>query len=296
MNQPNFEKRLTAKKALTCWGLSLPGFLWLFFFFFIPYLIIFLYSFFKPGVYGVEAAFSLRAYQEMLRSQYLYSYLHAFRLALVTTIICLIIGYPVAYFMARSSETVKDLLLMLLIIPFWTNFIIRVFAWRIFLAPEGILNAFISFWPIFNQPLRILRTDLAVTIVMVYVYLPYMCLPLYSVLAKIDFTLLDAARDLGAGKWKSFALITLPLSKGGIVAGIILVFIPSLGAYLIPQIMGNQNSLYLGQIITYRIKNIPQNWPLASSLSFILLILISLLLMAYYHFYPKMAKEGDHGL
>jgi ABC-type spermidine/putrescine transport system permease subunit I len=153
------------------------------------------------------------------------------------------------------------------------------------LAYNGVLNDVLMDIGLISQPLEIMRTDLAVMLVMVYVYLPYMILPLYSVLEKLDFTLLHAAMDLGANDVKAFFHITLPLSVEGIFAGSLLVFIPSLGAYLIPQLVGNQKTLYLGQVITYKIKNIPRNWPMASALSLTLLLFVALLLFLGYMLY-----------
>ncbi|HNV93122.1 MAG TPA: ABC transporter permease, partial [Candidatus Cloacimonas sp.] len=172
-----------------------------------------------------------------------------------------------------------------IIIPFWTNLIIRIFSWRIFLAYNGVLNNILLNLGLISQPLEIMRTDIAVILVMVYVYLPYMILPLYSVLEKLDWTLLNAAMDLGANEIISFFKITLPLARGGIFAGGLLVFIPALGSYLIPQLVGNQKSLYLGQVITYKVKNIPRNWPMASALSLILLLIVALFLIMFYVLY-----------
>jgi ABC-type spermidine/putrescine transport system permease subunit I len=197
----------------------------------------------------------------------------------------------VAYFIARSTEKTKNLLLIFIIIPFWTNLIIRIFSWRIFLAYSGVMNDTLMNMGLISQPLEILRTDLAVIMVMVYVYLPYMILPLYSVLEKLDFTLLQAAMDLGANEVKAFFRITLPLAVEGIFAGTLLVFIPALGAYLIPQLVGNQQSLYVGQVITYKIKNIPRNWPMASALSLTLLLLVAFLLLLMYGIYRRHQKR-----
>jgi ABC-type spermidine/putrescine transport system permease subunit I len=179
---------------------------------------------------------------------------------------------------------------VLIIIPFWTNLIIRIFSWRIFLSYNGALNDFLISTGLISQPLEIMRTDLAVILVMVYVYLPYMVLPLFSVLEKLDFTLLHAAMDLGANEVKAFFKVTLPLSMGGIFAGVVLVFIPALGAYLIPQLVGDQRSLYVGQVITYKIKNIPRNWPTASALSFTLLLLVAVCLLIGYSLYRDRQK------
>lgn len=287
----NSEKIIEKRHNLQSWLLSLPALSWLTFFFLVPYLIILLYSFFKADIYDIIPVFTLDAYKEIFSYVYLKSFFISFRLAIFTTLLCLIIGYPVAYYIARSSEKLKNTLLVLIIIPFWTNFIIRIFSWRIFLAPEGVLNNLLVNLSIVPEPLRMLRTDFAVILVMVYVYLPYMILPLYSVIEKLDFTLLDAAMDLGANKRKAFFKITLPLSKQGILAGTILVFIPALGAYIIPQLVGSQSSLYIGQIITYKIKNIPRNWPLASALSLVLLIIIAVLLIIFYYINLKLNQR-----
>lgn len=280
------------KKEVNSWILSMPALLWLIFFFLIPYLIIFLYSFFKAGIYDIEPVFSLDAYKEVFAPQYFSSFYLSIKLAFYTTALCLILGYPAAYYIARSSEKMKSILLMLIIIPFWTNFVIRIFSWRIFLAPHGVLNSFLINSNLIESPLRLLRTDAAVLLVMVYVYLPYMILPLYSAIEKIDFSLLNAAMDLGANPLKAFLKITLPLSKQGILAGTVLVFIPALGAYIIPQLVGNQNSLFIGQVITYKVKNIPRNWPVASALSFFLVLIISLLLFIFYYLNIRIKKKG----
>jgi ABC-type spermidine/putrescine transport system permease subunit I len=181
----------------------------------------------------------------------------------------------------------RNMLLILIIIPFWTNLIIRIFSWRIFLSYNGVLNTILLRLGLISTPLELMRTDFTVLLVMVYVYLPYMILPLYSALEKMDFTLLQAAMDLGANEVKAFFRITLPLAAEGIFAGSLLVFIPTLGAYLIPQLVGNQRSLYVGQVITYKIKNIPRNWPMASAMSFVLLLLVAAMLIVMYAIYRK---------
>ncbi len=281
------EIRQVKKRNLQSWFLSMPSLIWLTAFFAVPYLIVIIYSLLVSDIYEVKFLFTLGAYREILSGAYFKPFFLSFRLALITTLFCIILGYPVAYLIARSSEKWKNILLVLIIIPFWTNFIIRIFSWRIFLSTNGMLNEALLSMGLINQPLEIIRTDWAVIIVMVYVYLPYMILPLYSVIEKLDFTLLDAAMDLGASERKAFFKVTLPLSREGIFAGSILVFIPALGAYIIPQLMGNQNSLYIGQIITYKIKNIPRNWPVASALSLIMLIIIAVILLTGFSIYQK---------
>jgi spermidine/putrescine transport system permease protein len=277
---PNpLEQAERKRRNLQSWILTTPAMIWLLIFFLVPYLIVLIYSFLTPDIYDVKFELSLDAYRQIFSGTYLRPFIVSFRMAFITTVLCLLLGYPVAYHIARAKEKTRNLLLILIIIPFWTNLIIRIFSWRIFLAYNGVLNDLLINVGLINQPLEIMRTDLAVALVMVYVYLPYMILPLYSVIEKIDFTLLNAAMDLGANEVKAFFKVTLPLSLTGIFAGGILVFIPALGAYLITQLVGNQRSLYIGQVITYKIKNIPRNWPMASALSLVLLLVVSILLV-----------------
>ncbi|MCB5279174.1 MAG: ABC transporter permease [Candidatus Cloacimonetes bacterium] len=285
--QTNLQSVQDKRRNLSSWLLSLPTLIWLTCFFLIPYLIVIIYSFLSPDIYDVKFEVSLDAYRQIFRGDYLRPFLLSFKLAFYTTMLCIILGFPVAYYIARAKEKTKNMLLVFIIIPFWTNLIIRIFSWRIFLAYSGVMNDTLINLGLITQPLEILRTDLAVIMVMVYVYLPYMILPLYSVLEKLDFTLLNAAMDLGANEVKAFFRITLPLAVGGIFAGTLLVFIPSLGAYLIPQLVGNQQSLYIGQVITYKIKNIPRNWPMASALSLTLLLLVAVLLLVMYGLYRR---------
>ncbi|PKN74107.1 MAG: spermidine/putrescine ABC transporter permease [Candidatus Cloacimonetes bacterium HGW-Cloacimonetes-3] len=281
----NNSSRAESKRNIASWALTAPVLFWLIVFFLIPYLIVIIYSFLTPDIYDVKFEFSLDAYRQAFSADYLNTFYHSFSLAILTTLLCLLLGFPVAYYIARAKDKLKNTLLVLIIIPFWTNLIIRIFSWRIFLAYNGVLNDVLINMGIITKPLEIMRTDLAVTLVMVYVYLPYMILPLYSVLEKLDFTLLHAAMDLGANEVKAFFRITLPLSIEGIFAGSLLVFIPALGAYLIPQLVGNQKTLYLGQVITYKIKNIPRNWPMASALSLTLLFFVAVLLILLYALY-----------
>ena len=278
---------LEKRNDLSSWLLSLPAVIWLVCFFLIPYLIVIIYSFLTPDIYDVKFEFSMDAYRQIFTGGYLRPFFLSFKLAIYTTLSCLLLGFPVAYYIARANERLKNTLLVFIIIPFWTNLIIRIFSWRIFLSYSGVLNGILMNVGLISQPLEILRTDLAVILVMVYVYLPYMILPLYSVLEKLDFTLLNAAMDLGANEVKAFFRITLPLAVEGIFAGTLLVFIPALGAYLIPQLVGNQRSLYVGQVITYKIKNIPRNWPMASALSLTLLLLVALMLLIMYGLYRR---------
>jgi spermidine/putrescine transport system permease protein len=283
----NLTERDRRRKNLASYLLATPTLIWLIVFFLVPYAIVLIYSFLTPDVFDVKFELSLDAYRQVADGTYLRPFFMAFRLAFLTTVFCFLLGFPVAYFIARAKDRVKNILLVLIIIPFWTNLIIRIFSWRVFLSSNGVLNDILISLGLISQPLQIMRTDMAVILVMVYVYLPYMILPLYSTLEKLDFTLLHAAMDLGASEVKAFFRITLPLAAEGIFAGALLVFIPALGAYLIPQLVGNQRTLYVGQVITYKIKNIPRNWPMASAMSFALLILVAVLLLIGYNLYRR---------
>ncbi|HNX38636.1 MAG TPA: ABC transporter permease [Candidatus Cloacimonadota bacterium] len=293
--ESSHEQKHRKRLNLQSWILTAPAMLWLLFFFLLPYLIVVIYSFLTPDIYDIKFELSLESYRQIFNGDYLRPFLISFRMAFITTVMCILLGYPVAYFIARSSEKLRSTLLVMIIIPFWTNLIIRIFSWRIFLASNGVLNDTLMSLHLIKAPLEIMRTDLAVGLVMVYVYLPYMILPLYSVIEKIDFTLLNAAMDLGASEVKAFFRVTLPLSLTGIFAGSILVFIPALGAYLITQLVGNQRSLYIGQVITYKIKNIPRNWPMASALSLTLLFLVTVLLAGAYFLWlrNKQRRRGE---
>ncbi len=281
------ELRAARRRNYASHLLTAPALAWLLVFFLVPYLIVLIYSFLSTDIYDVSFKFSFAAYRQLLSGMYLRPFYLAFRLAFITTLACLLLGFPVAYYIARAGEKIRNTLLILIIIPFWTNLIIRIFSWRIFLSYNGVMNSALMKLGLISAPLELLRTDFSVLLVMVYVYLPYMILPLFSVLEKLDFTLLQAAMDLGASEVKAFFRITLPLAAEGIFAGALLVFIPALGAYLIPQLVGNQQSLYVGQVITYKIKNIPRNWPMASAMSFALLILVAVLLLAMYALYRR---------
>ena len=283
----SLSERDRRRKNLASYLLATPTLIWLIVFFLVPYAIVLIYSFLTPDVFDVKFELSLDAYRQVADGTYLRPFFMAFRLAFLTTVFCFLLGFPVAYFIARAKDRVKNILLVLIIIPFWTNLIIRIFSWRVFLSSNGVLNDILISLGLISQPLQIMRTDMAVILVMVYVYLPYMILPLYSTLEKLDFTLLHAAMDLGASEVKAFFRITLPLAAEGIFAGALLVFIPALGAYLIPQLVGNQRTLYVGQVITYKIKNIPRNWPMASAMSFALLILVAVLLLIGYNLYRR---------
>ena len=194
-------------------------------------------------------------------------------IGLVCTILCLLIGYPMAYAIATSPERRRVILLMLIILPFWTSFLIRVYAWIAILGPSGLLNNFLMWLGFINAPLTILHTQTAIYIGVVYSYLPFMILPLFANLTRLDFSLLEAAADLGCKPWKAFLKVTLPLSLPGIVAGSMLVFIPVVGEFVIPDLLGGPGSLMIGKMLwTEFFGN--KDWPLAAALAICLLGLL----------------------
>lgn len=198
--------------------------------------------------------------------------------AMVVTILCLLIAYPMAYMIARSRSYWRVWLLGLVIFPFWTSFLIRVYAWVGILKPQGLINGLFMYVGIIDEPLILLHTQFAVVIVMVYSYLPFMILPLYSVLEKQESSLVEAAHDLGCRSWQAFLWVTLPLSKPGIMAGCLLVFIPALGEFVIPDLVGGDSQLMLGQLVWVEFfKN--RDWPMAATIAGLLLLAFLLPLM-----------------
>jgi putrescine transport system permease protein len=209
----------------------------------------------------------------MMDDLYYKAYLSSLKIAAISTFFTLLIGYPIAYAMTRASEEWRPTLLMLIILPFWTSFLIRVYAWIGILGQEGFLNQALMFLGLTSEPLIILNTPIAVYIGIVYTYLPFMVLPIYSALEKLDDSLLEAAEDLGCSRLKAFWLVTFPLSRGGIIAGCFLVFIPTLGEFVIPSLLGGSNTLMIGKVLWDEFFS-NRDWPLASAVAVILLLLL----------------------
>jgi putrescine transport system permease protein len=211
---------------------------------------------------------------------YVDTYLNSVKLAGQSTLLTLLIGYPMAYGIARSPERTRKLLLLLVILPFWISFLLRVYAWMGILGTNGILNSILLWAGIVNEPLQILYTDTAVFLGIVYSFLPFMILPLYATLEKLDESLLEAAADLGATRHRVFLDITLPLSLPGIVAGSLLVFIPAMGQYVIPALLGGTDTLMIGRVIFDEFF-ISRDWPVASAIAIILLLLLVVPMMVF---------------
>lgn len=224
---------------------------------------------------------------------YMEAYKISLKYALLTTLSCLVIGYPFAYFIARSRPAIRPALLMLVMLPFWTSFLLRVYAWKGILADQGVLNNLLISLGIIQEPMVMLYTDVSMLVGMTYVYCPFMILPLYANLVKMDFRLLEAAHDLGASAWKAFWLITVPLSKSGIVAGSMLVFIPSVGEFVIPSLLGGAENIMIGRVVWDEMFS-SNNWPRASALAVVMILLILVPLAFYYRSSSDRDAQGRH--
>ncbi|MEO7386373.1 MAG: ABC transporter permease subunit [Gammaproteobacteria bacterium] len=271
-------------------------YLWLILFFAIPFVIVLKLSFsevrlamppFAPLIEKVsDVAYTLNinlGTYAFLVSDGLYSssYLYSVKVAAVSTFFCLLVGYPMAYAIARSSTTMRSIWLMLIILPFWTSFLLRVYSWVGLLKTDGLINQALALVGL--GPYTMMYTDFAVYIGIVYSYLPFMILPLYSNLEKHDLTLLEASADLGAGPVKSFFRITLPLSAPGIIAGALLVFIPAVGEYVIPSLLGRSDQLMIGRVLSDEFFA-NRDWPVASAVSIAMLLLLVAPIVLFQYF------------
>jgi len=249
---------------------SFPMAGWFTVFFLAPIIIIVIYSFLKKGLYGgVEWTFTLDAYQNLTNPSFLTITGRTLLTSVIATVITILIALPCGYFMAKSKN--QTVLLLLIIIPFWTNFLIRVFAWMNILGNNGFINEWLKHFNLIKDFIPFMYNQKAVTLVLVYMYLPYAILPLFSTIDKFDFSLLEAARDLGAGKLTAMIKVLLPNIKSGLFTAILFTFIPIFGAYAVPQLVGGKDSYMLGNIIADQILK-SRNWPLASSISMVLTV------------------------
>ncbi len=281
-------------------------YLWLSIFFLLPFLIVLKISFADPIValppftslfdFSEERdgwfRITLDNYRFLLEDDlYWISYLKSIKVAFISTCLCLLIGYPMAYAIARASPAWRNLFLFLVILPFWTSFLLRVYAWMGMLSTNGLINNLLLSIGLIDQPLKLLYTDFAVYLGIVYSYLPFMILPLYANLEKLDFDLNEAASDLGARPLVVFRDITLPLSLPGIIAGSLLVFIPALGEFVIPSLLGGLDSLMIGRTL-YDEFFTNRDWPLSSAVAIILLLILVAPIMAFQH-YQVQGTRGE---
>jgi putrescine transport system permease protein len=204
---------------------------------------------------------------------YVSAFLYSIKVAAISTLLCLLLGYPMAYGIARATPATRQTMLLLVILPFWTSFLLRVYAWIGLLKNNGLINKLLLSLGIIHEPITMMQTDFAVYVGIVYSYLPFMILPLYSNLEKHDHTLLEAAADLGARPWRAFLRVTLPLSRPGIIAGAMLVFIPAVGEYVIPSLLGRTDQLMIGRVLSDEFFE-NRDWPVASAVAIVMLLLL----------------------
>ena len=270
----------------------LPATCWLILFFASPLLIVLVYSFLQPSSYAnVAWAFTLKNYQQIFNTLYLGIFWRSLWLALLTTVVCVLIGYPLAYFIVQQPPRWRSFLLILVIIPFWTNFLVRTYAWMVLLRQQGVINSVLSSLHLIDQPLELLFTPFAVGIGLIYGYLPFMVLPIYSTLERFDFSLLQAAQDLGANGVRAFVRVVLPLTLRGIVAGSLLVFIPAVGAFVTPDILGGAKTIMVGNLIQNQFLK-ALNWPFGSALSMALMGLILIPVLLYFRVADDNTRTG----
>ena len=213
---------------------------------------------------------------------YINAYISSVKIAGIATIFCLLLGYPMAYYISRCTPSKRNILLLLVILPFWTSFLLRVYAWIGILKNNGVINNILMGLGVIDEPIVMMQTDFAVYIGIVYSYLPFMILPLYTTLEKLDNTLLEASADLGCKPWKSFLTITLPLSWPGILSGCLLVFIPAVGEFVIPTLLGGPETLMIGKVLWTEFFN-NRDWPIASAVAIIMLLLLVVPIMLFRH-------------
>ena len=274
-------------------GLLTPVTLWLGLFFLVPLLFILAYSFGTSGIYGgITLGFNPGNYLKVFDPLYLEIVVRTLVIALINTVICLALGYPLAYFIAFKGGRWKNALILLVMIPFWTSLLLRAYAWVVILGGNGIANRTLQFLGITDVPIDLIFTPQAVLMGMVYSYLPFMILPLYATLERFDVSLKEAAKDLGASRWHTFWRVTFPISMPGVIAGSILVFIPSAGEFVIPNLLGGARTVMMGNLIQQQFLQ-ARDWAFGSALS---VMLAALLLGAIMFYIRKVGTDKLEGV
>lgn len=279
------------------YALIVAPYLWMILFFLLPFLIIFKISLsvseiaippYSPLVTFEEGAMQIILHLENYtyiftdpEGTYIRSYLKSLQVAAFSTFFCLLIGYPLAWALATAKPAMRNVLFMLVIMPSWTSFVVRIYAWMTILKRDGLINDILMALGIIDAPIQILQTDAAVYIGIVYCYLPYMVLPLFSALMKVDYSLIEAAYDLGCRPVKTFFTTLVPQTKSGIIAGSMLVFIPAIGEYVIPELLGGKGSILIGRILWQEFFN-NRDWPLACAVAIIMLIILVIPILLFY--------------
>ncbi|APE44986.1 putrescine/spermidine ABC transporter permease [Sulfitobacter alexandrii] len=276
---------------------------WLLALFLVPFIIVFKISLsdlalaippytptMRDGIGEMFAAFDFENFIFLTEDDlYWKAYLSSLQIAFLSTLITLMVGYPIAYGMAKAPEEWRATLMMLVILPFWTSFLIRVYAWMGILSNEGLLNQFLTSLGLISEPLQILNTNTAVYIGIVYTYLPFMILPIYAALDRLDESLNEAAEDLGCSRLQAFWLVTVPLSRNGIIAGSFLVFIPALGEFVIPSLLGGSGTLMIGKVLWEEFFN-NRDWPVASAVAVVLLLILIIPIVLFQRNQQKQAE------
>jgi spermidine/putrescine transport system permease protein len=263
-------------------ALIFPSLFWLVVFFFLPLVIVFVYSFLKRGPYGqIVWEFNLQNYARFFDPLYLRVFARSFKIAGITTAVCFLLGYPMAYWMATRPPRWRNTLLLLLMIPFWTNFLVRTYAWILILRDSGLVNNALLGLGLISEPLPLFGNDLAIVIGLVYGWFPDMVLPCYAAIERLDFSLVEAAQDLYANEIRAFARVIFPLTLPGVVAGSILVFIPSLGAYVTPDLLGGARSVMIGNVIQSQFLSV-RDYPFGSAFSFVLMAMMLVATLLYF--------------
>ena len=289
--------RFRRSKALQLFGLISPGMLWILLFFNLPILIVLFISFVERGRAGsirIPPVYTLENYLQLFNAcasefsgpecnplLYVGIFGHSVRIALIVTFWCIVLGYPLSYFVSRQRPLLRDALMVLVIIPFWSNFLVRTYALKQVLATEGLVNSFLMGLGLVNQPLEMLFNEFAVIVGLVYGYLPFAILPMYASIEKFDHSLMEAASDLGAPPWKAFLRVMLPMTLPGVIAALVLVFVPVVGAFITPDIMGGGKIEMIGTLINRQF-GVSRNWPFGSAMSLILMLMVLIGVIAYF--------------
>ncbi|RJP50212.1 MAG: ABC transporter permease [Anaerolineaceae bacterium] len=288
-------------------GLISPGALWILLFFNLPLLIMLFISFVERGRAGgikIPPVYTIENYRLFFNScssafsgpecnpfLYLGIFSHSVRIGLMVTFFCILVGYPLAYFMAKQKQVWRDALMILVIIPFWTNFLVRTYALKSVLATEGLLNSFLMNLHIISQPMNLLFNEFAVVVGLIYGYLPFAVLPMYTSIEKFDYSLMEAAADLGASPRRAFLRVMLPMTLPGVVAALVLVFVPVVGAFITPDIMGGGKVEMIGTLINRQF-GVARNWPFGSAMSLILMLLVLIGVVIYFRSSTEETRRG----
>jgi spermidine/putrescine transport system permease protein len=290
----NFFRR---SRIAQLYGLITPGVLWTLLFFNLPLVIMLFISFVERGRAGgikIPPVYTLENYQQLFNAcvsefsgpacdplLYIGIFWHSVRIGLVVTFWCIVLGYPLSYFISRQKPVWRDALMILVIIPFWTNFLVRTYALKSVLATEGLFNSFLISLHLINQPLDLLFNEFAVNLGLIYGYLPFAVLPMYASIEKFDHSLMEAAADLGAPPWRAFLRVMLPMTLPGVIAALVLVFVPVVGAFITPDIMGGGKIEMIGTLINRQF-GVSRNWPFGSAMSLVLMLMVLIGVIAYF--------------